>query len=133
MKISTKGQYAVRLMVDLAKSDGVVSINTIAKNQDISVKYLEQIVSLLVKAKLIEGSRGHMGGYKLSKNASDISIKDILLTTGDTCSLAPCVGGACERSGKCYAMSVWNNLGELIDDYLSKISLQDLASGKLKK
>lgn len=126
MKISTKGQYAVRLMVDIAKSDGIVSINSIAKNQNISVKYLEQIVSKLAKKRLLESVRGHMGGYKLAKSAKDISIKDILSTTGDSCELAPCVNGNCERSNKCQAMSVWNNLSKLIDDYLDKISLQDL-------
>ncbi|MDY2696401.1 MAG: Rrf2 family transcriptional regulator [Eubacteriales bacterium] len=131
MKISTKGQYAVRLMVDLAKSDNVTPLNIIASNQQISVKYLEQIVSGLTKAKLLESSRGHTGGYKLTKPANQISIKDILKVTGDTCALAPCVGGKCERSGKCYAMSVWNNLGELIDDYLSKISLQNLIDRKV--
>lgn len=131
MKISTKGQYAVRLMVDVAKSNNALSIANIAKNQDISIKYLEQIASLLVKAGLLESSRGHLGGYKLTKPASKISIKDILQVTGDTCALAPCVKGNCERSGKCYAMSVWNNLGELIDDYLSKISLQSLINNKL--
>lgn len=130
MKISTKGQYAVRLMVDIAKSDSVVSISNVAKNQEISVKYLEQIVAMLVKAKLLESSRGHLGGYKITKLPKDISIKDILMVTGDTCSLAPCVGGNCSRSNKCYAMSVWNDLGELIDDYLSKISLQDLLDKK---
>lgn len=132
MKISTKGQYAVRLMAEIAQSDGVVSISNIAKSQNISVKYLEQIVSLLTKAGLLEGSRGHMGGYKLSKSAKDISIKNILFTTGDTSSLAPCVKGSCERKGSCYAMSVWNNLGELIDDYLSKISLQDVIDKKVQ-
>ncbi len=130
MKISTKGQYAVRLMVDIAKSDNALSVGNIAKNQDISIKYLEQIASLLVKSGLIESIRGHLGGYKLTKPASEISIKDILMVTGDTCSLAPCVGGKCNRSNKCYAMSVWNNLGELIDDYLSKISLQSLIDSK---
>ena len=132
MKISTKGQYAIRLMVDIAKSDSVVSISNVAKNQEISVKYLEQIVAMLVKAKLLESSRGHLGGYKITKLPKDISIKDILMVTGDTCSLAPCVGGNCARSNKCYAMSVWNDLGELIDDYLSKISLQDLLDKKNK-
>lgn len=130
MKISTKGQYAVRLMVDIAKSDKMLSLNSIAKNQDISIKYLEQIVAMLVKGKLLESSRGHLGGYKLTKSADSISIKDILEITGDTCSLAPCVNGSCERSNKCYAMSVWNNLGVLIDDYLNKISLQDLIDQK---
>lgn len=130
MKISTKGQYAVRLMTDIAKSEGVVSIACIAKNQGISVKYLEQIVSLLVKSKLLESVRGHLGGYKLTKPAQDISIRDILTVTGDTCVLAPCVGGSCSRSASCYAKSVWNKLGSLIDDYLSKISLFDLINSK---
>ena len=87
MKISAKGQYAVRLMVDVAKSNDVLSISTISQKQSISSKYLEQIVSKLVKAKLLESVRGHMGGYKLSKAPDKISIKDILSTTGDTCEL----------------------------------------------
>ena len=67
MKISTKGQYAVRLMVEIAKSTDLISISNIAKKQEISPKYLEQIVSLLVKNGLLESVRGHMGGYKLTE------------------------------------------------------------------
>jgi len=126
MKISTKGQYAVRLMVEVAKSEEVVSIALVAKNQDISPKYLEQIVSLLVKNKLLESVRGNKGGYKLFKPASEISIKEILDTTGDSCILAPCVSGECERKNKCNASGVWQTLGGLINNYLDSVTLKDL-------
>ncbi|MBQ7884640.1 MAG: Rrf2 family transcriptional regulator [Clostridia bacterium] len=126
MKISAKGQYAVRLMVDLAKAKQSVSLLSIAKNQEISTKYLEQIASKLVKSGLIEATRGALGGYSLCKSANQISIKDILETTGDTCQIAPCVNGVCARKGSCHASKVWGNLGKLIDDYLAKITLSDL-------
>ena len=126
MKISTKGQYAVRLMVEVAKSEELVSISSIAKKQDISQKYLEQIVSLLVKNSLLESTRGNRGGYKLTKSASDISIKEILDITGDACELAPCLAGNCERKEKCDAVGVWVTLGGLINDYLEKVTLKDL-------
>ena len=126
MKISTKGQYAVRLMVEVAKSQDLVSISNIAKSQDISQKYLEQIVSLLIKNNLLESVRGNKGGYKLSKPSNQISIKEILDTTGDSCSLAPCVGGNCERANKCNAIGVWQTLGELINNYLDGVTLKDL-------
>ena len=130
MKISTKGQYAVRFMAELATSNNVVSLGAIAKNQGISVKYLEQIVSKLSKAGLIESSRGANGGYKLAKDSKIISIKDILDTTGDTSSVTPCVGGKCNKA-KCLARNVWTNLGEVIDNYLSGISLNDLINKKI--
>ena len=126
MKISTKGQYAVRLMVEVAKSTELVSISLIAKNQNISPKYLEQIVSNLVKEELLESVRGQKGGYRLSRPASKISIKQILDTTGDSCSLAPCVHGECERKNKCNASTVWLALGTLINNYLDGITLKDL-------
>ena len=126
MKISTKGQYAVRLMVEVAKSSEPLSISQIAKNQDISPKYLEQIVSSLVKANLLESIRGQKGGYILTRPLNQISIKQILDTTGDACTLAPCVNGNCERKTKCNASTVWLTLGSLIDNYLDNITLQNL-------
>ena len=126
MKISAKGQYAVRLMVEIAKSDELVSISSIAKNQEISPKYLEQIVSLLVKNGLLESERGNKGGYKLTKPANKISIKSILDVTGDSCVLAPCLAGDCTRKNKCDAIGVWTSLGTLINDYLEKVTLKDL-------
>lgn len=133
MKISARGQYAVRLMVEIAKSKEKVSISNIAKSQDISPKYLEQIVSKLVKAGLLESSRGHMGGYFLTKPPSKISIKTILDTTGDTTELAPCLNGDCSRKCKCDAMGVWFALNNLINDYLQKVTLQDLIDKTYKK
>ena len=126
MKISTTGQYAVRLMVEVAKSPEPLSISQIAKNQDISNKYLEQIVSSLVKEELLESLRGQKGGYKLTRPANKISIKQILDTTGDACTLAPCVNGECARKNKCNASSVWQALGSLINNYLDGITLKDL-------
>lgn len=126
MKISAKGQYAVRLMCEIAKQSSPTSIASIAKNQEISPKYLEQIVSVLAKNGLLEGERGVKGGYKLTKPANQISIKSILDTTGDACNLAPCVSGSCERSEKCNAIGVWTTLGGLINNYLEKVTLADL-------
>ncbi len=126
MKISAKGQYAVRLMVEIAKSKEKISISNIAKSQDISPKYLEQIVSKLVKANLLESTRGHMGGYFLTKDASQISIKTILDTTGDTTELAPCLNGDCSRKCKCDTMGVWFTLNNLINNYLENVTLKDL-------
>ena len=133
MKISTKGQYAVRLMVEIAKSNDLISISNISKNQEISPKYLEQIVSLLVKNNLLESVRGHMGGYKLTRPANKINIKEILDTTGDACALAPCVVGECSRKFSCDAVGVWKILGELINDYLSSVTLKDLIEKQSKK
>lgn len=126
MKISTKGQYAVRLMVEIAKSNDLISISNIAKKQEISSKYLEQIVSLLVKNDLLESVRGHMGGYRLTRPACKINIKEILDTTGDACILAPCMSGECSRTHKCDAKGVWTTLGGLINNYLTSVTLKDL-------
>ena len=133
MKISTKGQYAVRLMVEIAKSEELVSISSIAKSQEISPKYLEQIVSKLVKSNLLESTRGHLGGYSLTRNANEISVKQILDTTGDTTELTPCLSGDCSRKHKCNAMGVWHTLNGLINDYLENITLQDLLDKTYKK
>lgn len=126
MKISTKGQYAVRLMVEIAKSKNLVSVSNVASKQEISPKYLEQIVSLLVKNNLLESVRGNKGGYKLSRNANKISIKEILDITGDACTLAPCLNGDCSRSHNCDAIGVWQTLGGLINTYLESVTLKDL-------
>lgn len=126
MKISAKGQYAVRLMIEIAKSTEPISISTIAKNQGISSKYLEQIASALIKNNLINSVRGQSGGYVLTKQPNKISIKEILDTTGDACNLVPCTSGECERKHNCSAASVWLSLGSLINNYLESVTLQTL-------
>ena len=138
MKITTKGKHAVRVMIDLARNEsGYASISEIAQRQDISVKYLEQIISLLVKANLVESMRGATGGYKLTKKTSDYSIKEILDATGDNPKLVSCLEGVpCPRERKCESVVIWQELTSIINDYLEKVSLQDLidrAYGKNNK
>ena len=128
MKITTKGKHAVRVMIDIARSEKeYVSISDIAQRQDISVKYLEQIISLLVKADLVESMRGASGGYRLTKATSQYNIKEILDATGDNPKLVSCLDGEpCPRKGKCESVVVWQELTNIINDYLEKVSLQDL-------
>lgn len=129
MKISSKGRYAVRTMFDLAThSENYVSLSEIAQRQNITIKYLEQIISKLVKAKLIVSSRGAQGGYKLTKKPSEYSIAEILAITGDVPELAPCQKGniSCPNIEKCPTIGCWNTLSQIIYDYLQRVTLQDL-------
>lgn len=133
MRISSKGRYAVRLMAELARREGEnVSVADIADAQDISAKYLEKIISILSKNRLIEGSRGVKGGYKLTKPADKYSVAEILCVTGDLPELAPCLrdGYECARADKCDSVGCWKRLDALINNYLSKVSLQDILDKK---
>ena len=134
MKISSKGRYAVRLMAELARREGEnVSVTDIANVQDISPKYLEKIISILSKNGLIEGSRGVKGGYRLTKPADQYSIAEVLRATGDLPELAPCLrqGYECKRADKCDSIGCWEKLDAIINNYLSKVSLQDIIDKKI--
>lgn len=135
MKISTKGRYALRMMLDLAahQEDGYVSLAEIAARQGISKKYLEQIVPLLTHADFLLTSRGFQGGYRLTKAASDYTVKDILRLTEGSLAPVACASNhpaACERSASCPTLPLWQGLNRVIDDYLSSITLQDLANNE---
>lgn len=130
MKISTKGRYALRVMIDLAlnSNENFIALKEIAKRQDITVKYLEQIVALLNKAGFLETARGNSGGYKLAKEPKDYIVGDILRATeGD---LAPifCLteDGACQRKQICKTYSFWKGLDDVINDYIDSKTLEDL-------
>lgn len=130
MKISTKGRYALRVMIDLAlNSNGnFIALKEIAKRQDITIKYLEQIVALLNKAGFLETARGNAGGYKLAKEPKDYIVGDILRATeGD---LAPifCLteDGVCQRKQICKTYSFWKGLDDVINDYIDSKTLEDL-------
>lgn len=130
MKISTRGRYALRVMVDLAMNsdDKFVSISDISKRQNISNKYLEQIIALLNKAGYLETARGNMGGYKLAKKPNEYIIGDILRATeGD---LAPtfCLteSGECDRKKECMTYSFWEGLDQVITEYVDSKTLEDL-------
>ena len=130
MKISTKGRYALRVMIDLAlnSNENFIALKEIAKRQDITVKYLEQIVALLNKAGFLETARGNAGGYKLAKEPKDYIVGDILRATeGD---LAPifCLteDGVCQRKQICKTYSFWKGLDDVINDYIDSKTLEDL-------
>ncbi len=129
--ISTKGRYALRVMVYLAEhNDGnYMPLKEIATNQDISKKYLEGIMSSLSKAGLITGVHGKGGGYMLNKAPSDYSVFDILDVTEKSLAPVACLtNGAkpCERAADCRTLPVWQGLQEVMNDYLKGITLQDL-------
>ncbi len=135
MEITSKGRNAVRIMADIAKNHpDYVSISDISKRQAITIKYLEKIMSMLLKANLVESMRGINGGYKLIKPASDYTIKEILDATGDTIKLSSCLHeNNCPRKGNCETVGVWNTLGCLINKYLASITLKDLLDKTYKK
>lgn len=135
MMVSTKGRYALTVMLDLAQQDPdkYVSLREVAERQNISMKYLESIVSTLNRAGIVRALRGKGGGYKLNRAPKDCSVGEILqLTEG---SLAPvyCLepGCGCDRSSNCITYPMWQQLDRLIDGYLSQISIEDLLLGRL--
>lgn len=131
MKISTKGRYALRLLLDLAEHqvDGYVALRDIAKRQNISKKYLEQIVPILNRSDILTTNRGYQGGYRLVHPPKDYTVGAILrLTEGG---LAPVACAAqepvdCPRSANCPTLPVWQGLHKVICNYLDGITLQDL-------
>ena len=130
MKISTKGRYALRVMIDLAMNDGenYITIKEIAKRQDITAKYLEQIVSLLNKAGFLKTARGTTGGYKLAKPANEYIVGDILRATEGELAPIYCLTeqGSCSRQKKCKTYSYWKGLDDVINEYVDSKTLADL-------
>ena len=129
--ISTRGRYALRVMVDLAEhSDGsFVAMKEVAERQQISLKYLERILPLLVEQKLVEGMRGKGGGYRLTKEPEEYSLREILLAAeGDLAPVACLTHNAapCPREGDCRTLPVWRELNELVMHYLDGKSLAEL-------
>ena len=131
MKISTKGRYALRMLLDLAiyGADGFVALKDIAERQNISKKYLEQIVPLLNKSNMLKTNRGYQGGYMLSKAPSEYTVGEVLrITEGSLCPVA-CLQYSpndCPRAGECITLPVWEGLYKAITDYLDGITLQDI-------
>lgn len=131
MMISTKGRYALRVMVDLAEhaNGGYLAMREVAKRQEISLKYLERILPLLVDGGLVEGLRGKGGGYRLTRKPSEYPIGEILRQTeGD---LAPvscleCSAAPCPRSADCRTLGLWQELNRRINDFLDSKTLADL-------
>ena len=129
--ISTRGRYAIRVLLDMAehRGAGYVPLRMIAHRQEISLKYIEQVMPLLTGAGMVEGIHGRGGGYRLCMEPTEIRIGDILrLTEG---SLAPvacleCGAKACPRAASCPTLPVWSELDKRISGYLDSVTLADL-------
>ena len=141
MMISTKGRYALSTLIDIAeqeKKGNPVSIKEVAERQGISVKYLEQIIALMVKGGFLKSVRGAKGGYLLLKEAKDISVGDILDAAEGTLSPVDCVkvGSNCERSASCPTFPLYKEIDEAIYTVVNRYSLEDLlqcnSKGKLE-
>ncbi len=136
MMISTKGRYALRIMIDLAQNETekVVSLKDIAQRQNISIKYLEMIISILNKGNMVRSQRGKSGGYWLAKHPREYTIGSILkLMEG---SLAPVVcleegAKVCEKASECITLPLWKKLDNVIDEYLESVTLEDLIQGRI--
>lgn len=136
MKISTKGRYALRMMIDLAQNqgDGYVSLKDIANRQEISKKYLEQIVAILNKPDVLRTNRGYQGGYRLAKNANEYTVGDILRLTEGGLAPVSCLDNSpilCDRAEDCITLPIWKGLYKVISEYLDSITLQDIVDKNL--
>lgn len=131
MKISTRGRYAIRVMLDLAENDTgeYIPLVDIAKRQDISEKYLEAIVSMLVKSELLTALRGKGGGYRLIKSPEEYSVASILKVTEGPFAPVACLEhkpNRCDKASHCKTLKMWEGLQKLIEDYFENITIQDL-------
>ena len=133
MMISTKGRYALRVMVELAQYEKYVPLKEIAERQGISEKYLEAILKKLVQAELVYGLRGKGGGYKLVRAPQAYTLREILEATEDSISPVSCselAGGSCPRAADCVTLPMWTRLDKLVYDFFEGISLAQLAAGE---
>lgn len=138
MKISTKGRYALRLMLDLAlnEKEEPIRIKEIAVRQEISDKYLEQIISILTKAGYVKSMRGPQGGYRLARTAKDYTVGSILRLTEGSLSPVACLEdeiNQCERKEECITLFLWEKMDEAIKSVVDNMTLQDLIDRHYEK
>ena len=131
MKISTKGRYALRMLIDLAEhpESGYISLKDIAQRQQISKKYLEQIIPIFNHTNMLLANRGSQGGYKLARTPDKYTVGEILRLTEGSLAPVACLDSdpiECERSSFCATLPIWQGLDKLISDYLDGITLQDI-------
>lgn len=136
MVISTKGRYALRIMLDLAQNgaDGFVSLKTVSQRQEVSLKYLEAIAAVLNRAGLVTSQRGKEGGYRLSRPAAEITVAEVLHSAEGSLAAVSCLEtqqNTCARADRCLTLPMWKRLDEIMDGYLSGITIQDLLEGKV--
>ncbi len=138
MKISTKGRYAVRLMLDLAQNDTgeCIKVKDIAARQGISEKYLEQIIAILNKAGYVKSVRGAQGGYRLAKEPKEYTVGMILRLTEGSLAPVACLEESyeeCERCDTCETLGVWRQLHEAINQVVDGVTVADLLDRRKKQ
>jgi Rrf2 family protein len=139
IKLSTKGRYGTRLMLNLAlhynEGKEAVVLKNISKEEDLSIRYLEQIIIPLKINKLVKSVRGAGGGYTLARHPSDITLCQIVEVLEGTCALVDCVEDpdSCERVGECATQVVWKEASDLLKNYFESKTLQDLVEIAKKK
>lgn len=131
MLISTKGRYALRVMIDLAEhqTDDFIALRDVAQRQEISDKYLESIIRMLVKAKMLESLRGKGGGYKLRFPPERYTVGSILRLTEESLAPVACLepgADACPKAAQCRTLPLWQGLDKVISEYLDGITIADL-------
>lgn len=136
MMISTKGRYALQVMLDLAAHDGqgFVSLKEVADRQGVSIKYLESIVAILKRAGVVRSQQGKEGGYRLTHPAAEITAEEILRATEGTLSPVACSslnGSPCRKAEACLTLPLWQQLDRRIEGYLSTVTLEDLLEGRV--
>ncbi|HEY9017082.1 Rrf2 family transcriptional regulator [Thiomicrospira sp.] len=129
MKLTSKGRYAVTAMIDIAlnQDSGPITLALISQRQEISLSYLEQLFAKLKKSGLVKSARGPGGGYRLSREASEISISDIIHAVDEKLDARKCEGRAnCQNGSKCLSHELWDDLSCMIDGFLSGVTLHTL-------
>lgn len=131
MLISSKGRYALRVLTDMAEhqSEGFIPLKEIAQRQDISEKYLESIIKILVKAGVVAGLRGKGGGYRLSRSPDQLTVGSILQLTEGSLAPVSCLESnsmSCDRAAECRTLGLWQGLDKVIRDYLKQYTIADL-------
>ena len=135
MMISTRGRYALRILVDLAENqhEGYITLKEAADRQEISEKYLENIVKDLVKGRFVEGVRGKGGGYRLARPADEINVMEVLRSTDGTLTPVACLeegSKPCSRAASCRTLPMWKGLDKVVSEYLGGFTVGDLMKEK---
>ena len=135
MKISTKGRYAIRALVNLAKQDPTefISVSKISADEEISVKYMERIIGMLNQEGFLDSSRGHQGGHRLNRKPSEYKLSDILRVTEGSLAPVACLENKpnqCPRYEKCSTVKLWEGLETHIFEFFDNITIEDVLNGK---
>lgn len=136
MKISTRGRYSLRMMIDLAQhyGDNFIALKDISERQDISKKYLEQIIPFLNRSNLLLANKGHMGGYKLAKAPSEINVREILESAEGSLTPVSCMDNnpnLCEKCGDCVTLPIYQGLYDVVNRYFESITLEDIITRRV--